>query len=117
MNNEQKADLLPSAILYKETVIKPDMGLVNDLVKIADNFIGLIEKDHKSQSSLSRQFERGVLGISNPSLYNEGDSRKGAYRYFNWLVTFQQHAINIPLLYCFDALFAALDFCKANLEE
>lgn len=75
-----------------------------------------IEGIHKSQSSLTREFEKVVNTLIRNGKYETKDGSKAAYQYYTWLIGFQQKSINSPLMYVFSVLNAAMDFCESSIK-
>ncbi len=99
----------------KRTLIA-DVSVVEAvLVKILD-LLKDIEEDHRSQFSASRDFEAQIRSLANSHQYPTPEHQKAARRYWSWLVGFQQNAVSAPLYFVYDALYAAVEFCYANLK-
>lgn len=93
----------------------PETTAVSTIMSKALILIKLINEDHKSPSSLSRDFEKYVNGLHAELLKKGGVSPHPTLGYFNWVIGFQKRSISIVLQYVFGVIFAALEFCESNL--
>ncbi len=96
-------------LIADTSVVDAVLGKILDILKD-------IENDHRSQYSATRDFESQIRALTNTHQYPTVDQQKAGRRYWSWVVGFQQNAVSAPLYYVYDALYAAVEFCYANLK-
>ncbi len=92
-----------------------DRSIVESILNKVKTLTDLIENEHKSVSSLSRDFEREVMKVYDTTKYPTDKAKRDALHYFNWLQQYQRKAVTLPLLYVIDTLNAALDYCRESI--
>lgn len=95
----------------------PDITVVNKIIIQLDVMVNNLSKYHQSQSSAAREFEKQVRKLMDGTNYANKTSQANAKRFYTWLITFFHGSVSASLTYVYDALFAAVEFCYANLRS